>query len=232
MPWFVANRLALAKARPDAVSRDRLPPLMERGPPKHDAPRTSSPTIGPPARTDWRDRWRIGPDPTKAGYDDTSETPIATKLGLVLKAISAERGGFEPPIQFDPYSGLANRRFRPLSHLSRRLRVTYQMVRRVVNTSHQLAKRAKSLLYMRDRSSRSAPPSIRPGQYLTCGVPRGMSHRIHCVTPLEIKSSKSRFSEISRSYDQIKGNGTSWQNLPLCMLAIMRDCLTSTQTSP
>ena len=30
----------------------------------------------------------------------------------------AERGGFEPPIRFNPYNGLANRRFRPLSHLS------------------------------------------------------------------------------------------------------------------
>src|SRR5213594_2107183 len=30
----------------------------------------------------------------------------------------AERGGFEPPIGFNPYNGLANRRFRPLSHLS------------------------------------------------------------------------------------------------------------------
>ncbi len=30
----------------------------------------------------------------------------------------AERGGFEPPIGFDTYNGLANRRFRPLSHLS------------------------------------------------------------------------------------------------------------------
>ena len=30
----------------------------------------------------------------------------------------AERGGFEPPVQFYPYNGLANRRFRPLSHLS------------------------------------------------------------------------------------------------------------------
>lgn len=30
----------------------------------------------------------------------------------------AERGGFEPPIRFYPYNGLANRRFRPLSHLS------------------------------------------------------------------------------------------------------------------
>jgi hypothetical protein len=31
----------------------------------------------------------------------------------------AERTGFEPAVGFDPYTGLANRRFRPLSHLSR-----------------------------------------------------------------------------------------------------------------
>ena len=30
----------------------------------------------------------------------------------------AEKGGFEPPVRFYPYNGLANRRFRPLSHLS------------------------------------------------------------------------------------------------------------------
>src|SRR5687767_12517306 len=38
----------------------------------------------------------------------------------MVKAIwkLAERGGFEPPVRFNPYNGLANRRFRPLSHLS------------------------------------------------------------------------------------------------------------------
>ena len=30
----------------------------------------------------------------------------------------AERGGFEPPIRFYPYNGLANRRLQPLGHLS------------------------------------------------------------------------------------------------------------------
>jgi integrase len=30
----------------------------------------------------------------------------------------AERGGFEPPVRFYPYNGLANRRIRPLCHLS------------------------------------------------------------------------------------------------------------------
>lgn len=30
----------------------------------------------------------------------------------------AERAGFEPAVRFDAYDGLANRCFRPLSHLS------------------------------------------------------------------------------------------------------------------
>jgi hypothetical protein len=34
----------------------------------------------------------------------------------------AERGGFEPPVRFYPYNGLANRRIRPLCHLSKLLR--------------------------------------------------------------------------------------------------------------
>jgi hypothetical protein len=39
----------------------------------------------------------------------------------------AERGGFEPPVQFYPYNGLANRRFRPLSHLS----IGFRIYRRI-----------------------------------------------------------------------------------------------------
>jgi hypothetical protein len=31
----------------------------------------------------------------------------------------AERTGFEPAVGFNPYTGLANRRYRPLSHLSK-----------------------------------------------------------------------------------------------------------------
>ena len=34
--------------------------------------------------------------------------------------LQAERTGFEPAVGFDPYTDLANRRFRPLSHLSNR----------------------------------------------------------------------------------------------------------------
>ena len=39
---------------------------------------------------------------------------MATLARLAL----AERGGFEPPVQVSLYDGLANRCFRPLSHLS------------------------------------------------------------------------------------------------------------------
>jgi integrase len=55
------------------------------------------------------------------GKGKTPELPIVEGVGRLLSATDGsrtERGGFEPPIQFDPYSGLANRRFRPLSHLS------------------------------------------------------------------------------------------------------------------
>ncbi len=33
-------------------------------------------------------------------------------------SLSAERVGFEPTVQFNPYDDLANRSFRPLRHLS------------------------------------------------------------------------------------------------------------------
>jgi Phage integrase family len=54
--------------------------------------------------------------------DNTPETLTSEGFGRVLSApdgSGTERGGFEPPIGFDTYNGLANRRFRPLSHLSR-----------------------------------------------------------------------------------------------------------------
>ncbi len=35
-----------------------------------------------------------------------------------LLLLFAERGGFEPPVQSYPYAGLANRWFKPLTHLS------------------------------------------------------------------------------------------------------------------
>jgi hypothetical protein len=45
-----------------------------------------------------------------------------TKKGKVFKkntlSLSAERGGFEPPVHFWAYDSLANCSFRPLRHLS------------------------------------------------------------------------------------------------------------------
>ncbi len=55
------------------------------------------------------------------GKEETPETQSDDGFGRSLSAAGgsqAERGGFEPPIGFDTYNGLANRRFRPLSHLS------------------------------------------------------------------------------------------------------------------
>ena len=40
----------------------------------------------------------------------------------------AERGGFEPPVEFDPYDGLANRSFRPLRHLSADIPSLYSII--------------------------------------------------------------------------------------------------------
>ncbi|MDB5349209.1 MAG: xerC 3 [Planctomycetota bacterium] len=52
---------------------------------------------------------------------ETPETPVLEGFGRVLSATDGsrtERGGFEPPNRLSPVNGLANRRFRPLSHLS------------------------------------------------------------------------------------------------------------------
>ena len=58
---------------------------------------------------------------TGHGNENTPEAPTQQGLGRVSALPNGsitERGGFEPPIGFDTYNGLANRRFRPLSHLS------------------------------------------------------------------------------------------------------------------
>jgi hypothetical protein len=60
------------------------------------------------------------------GFEPTtpwSQTRCANRTALYpendsLFILSAERGGFEPPVQNDPYVGLANRWFQPLTHLS------------------------------------------------------------------------------------------------------------------
>ena len=58
---------------------------------------------------------------TGSANSNTPETPANERLGRVLSVSNdfrTERGGFEPPMGFDPHNGLANRRYRPLSHLS------------------------------------------------------------------------------------------------------------------
>ena len=57
------------------------------------------------------------------GNEDAPEIPVTDGFGRVLSVVDGsetERGGFEPPKGCDTLNGLANRRFRPLSHLSRR----------------------------------------------------------------------------------------------------------------
>jgi hypothetical protein len=44
--------------------------------------------------------------------------PVHHYLFTSTYQISAERGGFEPPVQNDPYDSLANYWFKPLTHLS------------------------------------------------------------------------------------------------------------------
>src|SRR5690349_643867 len=43
---------------------------------------------------------------------------IEPQCPLVIFVLSAERVGFEPTVQCNPYDDLANRSFRPLRHLS------------------------------------------------------------------------------------------------------------------
>ena len=58
------------------------------------------------------------------GFEPTtpwSQTRCANRTALYPEInlnIFAERGGFEPPVQNNPYDGLANRWFQPLTHLS------------------------------------------------------------------------------------------------------------------
>ena len=46
---------------------------------------------------------------------------IRSGQDISIHGFLAERRGFEPPVEVSPYDGLANRCFRPLSHLSARL---------------------------------------------------------------------------------------------------------------
>ena len=59
--------------------------------------------------------------PTLKLWRKRPETHIKKTHLLRLRRIrwaKAEREGFEPSVQFNPYDGLANRSFRPLRHLS------------------------------------------------------------------------------------------------------------------
>ncbi len=57
-----------------------------------------------------------GLEPTTS-WSQTRHTTNCTTPRLI-QYFCAERGGFEPPVQNDPYVGLANRWFQPLTHLS------------------------------------------------------------------------------------------------------------------
>jgi hypothetical protein len=45
--------------------------------------------------------------------------PLGSPRITNRRSFATERTGFEPAVGYNPYTGLANRRFRPLSHLSR-----------------------------------------------------------------------------------------------------------------
>jgi hypothetical protein len=66
-----------------------------------------------------------------SGWQDSNLRPPGPKPGAItglryipnywlpiFKNFFAERVGFEPTVQFNPYDDLANRSFRPLRHLS------------------------------------------------------------------------------------------------------------------
>src|SRR5207244_1786736 len=66
-----------------------------------------------PAFHTWRLPRRIAPDLGSRPWENRAD-------GVERQADrkQAERTGFEPVVEFYPYTGLANRRYRPLSHLS------------------------------------------------------------------------------------------------------------------
>lgn len=68
-----------------------------------------SPSEKLPLQTDTNGSFSGEPRNAKARVSFTYDTRATDE---------AERTGFEPAVRFDPYIGLANRRFRPLSHLS------------------------------------------------------------------------------------------------------------------
>ena len=71
-------------------------------------------------KTAWDDARAVAAEWQKsASWDGEVILPAKILFGLeVIENRLAERGGFEPPVEVSPYDGLANRCFRPLSHLS------------------------------------------------------------------------------------------------------------------
>ena len=61
----------------------------------------------------------------------------------ILSVKMAERGGFEPPVEFDPYDGLANRSFRPLRHLSATVQNVFYTILRFRVKSRRILKKNK-----------------------------------------------------------------------------------------
>jgi hypothetical protein len=60
----------------------------------------------------------MGPEPS-IERERVALVRVAAKLNEIVHKSEAERTGFEPAVGCYPYTDLANRRFRPLSHLSR-----------------------------------------------------------------------------------------------------------------
>ena len=52
------------------------------------------------------------------GSAENEETVEKTGVSSTVPEVFTERGGFEPPVKFDPHAALAKRCYRPLSHLS------------------------------------------------------------------------------------------------------------------
>ena len=78
----------------------------------------------------------------------------------------AERGGFEPPVEFDPYDGLANRSFRPLRHLSASVyNVFYTILRFPNKIKEKREKKAKmkGLGLLRQHATRFAACPVSGG---------------------------------------------------------------------
>ena len=57
-----------------------------------------------------------------AGFEPATyclEGSCSIQLSYETLILIAERGGFEPPVRFNPYDSLANCWFKPLTHLSK-----------------------------------------------------------------------------------------------------------------